>query len=97
MGEKCNHVSAGQLLKGLLVVVPHEALKVLAHRHDAARSPAIHDRLLERGEAAPAHDHDDDVVEGIGLGLYGAAAVVLAKDRPMLVEIVASSARQRLC
>ena len=63
-----------------LIALGHHALKVLAHGDDPFRLAAVHDRLLERGEAAAAHHDDDDVVERVGLGLHRTAPVVLAQD-----------------
>src|SRR6266513_4021311 len=50
--------------------------------HDALPIPlaAVHNRLLQRREAAAAHDHDDDVVEHVGLGLHRPPPIMLAQD-----------------
>ena len=49
-------------------------------------SRAVHDRLLERGEAAAPHDDDDDVVERISLRLHRAPAIVLAEQSDDVTE-----------
>src|SRR5438128_7692830 len=80
LAEEREHLAAGELLDRLSVALGHHALEVLTHRDHALGLAAVHDRLLERGKAAAAHDHDDDVVERVGLGLHRAATVVLAQD-----------------
>jgi hypothetical protein len=53
------------------VPLGHHAREVLTHGDDAVGLAAVHDRLLERGEAAAADDDDDDVVERPGLAFIG--------------------------
>src|ERR1019366_286553 len=80
LAEEREHLAAGQMLDRLRVAGGHHALEVLAHRDHPVWLAAVHDRLLQRGEAASAHHHDDDVVEHVRLGLHRPAAVVLAQD-----------------
>jgi anaerobic selenocysteine-containing dehydrogenase len=81
LGEERHDVAAGELSNRLLVAFFHNALEVLAHRDHALRVAAVHDRLLERREAASAHDHDDDVIERVGLRLHRPAPIVLPENR----------------
>src|SRR5947209_10163758 len=80
LAEEREDLAARELLDRLLVAHGHHALEVLTHGDDAIGLAAVHDRLLERREAAAAHDHDDDIVERVGLGPHRASPVVLAQD-----------------
>jgi RNA polymerase sigma factor (sigma-70 family) len=80
LGEERDDVAAGEGLDRLGEALGHDALEVVAHGDDAVGLAAVHDRLLEGGEAAAAHDDDDEIVERVGLGLHRTAAVVLSED-----------------
>src|SRR3981081_597608 len=62
LGEKGNDPATGELFDGVAVSLGHHVLELLSHRYDPGRLAAVHDRLLQRGEAAAPHDDDDDVV-----------------------------------
>lgn len=76
-----NDRAAGEVFDRVLVSPGHHGLELLSHRDDPSRLPAVGDRLLERGEDAAPHDDDDDVVEGVCLGLHRPATKMLAQDR----------------
>src|SRR3977135_853147 len=59
LAEEREDLAAGEVLDRLLVPLGHDALEVLTHGDPAIGLTAVHDRLLERGEAAAAHDDDD--------------------------------------
>src|ERR1700733_763713 len=80
LAEKGEYLAAGERFDGALVAGGHDALEVLPHGDHAVGLAAVHDGLLEWGEAATAHDDDDDVVQRIGLGLHRAGPVVVAQD-----------------
>src|SRR5437763_6278738 len=80
LAEEGQDLAPGQLFDRLLVARFHNALEVLAHGDHAVGLAAVHDRLLQRGEAAAAHHDDDDVIERVGLGLHRTAPVVIAQD-----------------
>src|SRR5438874_10589140 len=63
LAEEREDLTSGELFDRLLVALGHNALEVLAHGDDAVGLATVHDRLLQRREAATAHHDDDDVVE----------------------------------
>ena len=53
--EQRNDRAAGEVFDGVLASLGHHSLALFSHRDDPSQLPAVHDRLLERGEdAAPA-------------------------------------------
>src|SRR2546423_14628248 len=70
LGHERHNLASGQLFDRVLVTTGHHTLEFLPHRDDASWLSAVHQGLFQSGEPAAAHDHDDDVVQRVGLGLH---------------------------